>query len=180
MIYRDMKHRCHNKNNERYKDYGERGITIYNEWLGENGFINFYNWAMNNGYEDHLSIDRIDVDGNYDPNNCKWSNNHEQSINKRTTRYVTINGETKALSEWAKIIGISQQSFASRLKSGWDEDRLLSRKKIVRADKQSGVVNVNWWKKENKWEVKVKGVFVGYFKELEDAIEAKNKYLNTV
>jgi hypothetical protein len=71
-IYRDMNSRCYNKNRNDYKNYGERGIIICDEWLNkENGFISFYNWAINNGYTDKLSIDRKDVNGNYETNNCR-------------------------------------------------------------------------------------------------------------
>lgn len=70
--YHNMKDRCTNPNCKAYKNYGGRGIKICDEWLGENGFINFYNWAISNGYDDSLTIDRVDIDGNYEPNNCRW------------------------------------------------------------------------------------------------------------
>lgn len=69
-VYHNMKDRCYNKNCHAYKDYGERGVSICKEWLDD--FINFKNWAYNNGYKEGLSIDRINVDGNYEPNNCRW------------------------------------------------------------------------------------------------------------
>lgn len=82
-----MKSRCLNKNNARYKNYGGRGITICDEWLDkENGFMNFYNWAIANGYKKELSIDRINVDGNYEPSNCRWITLQEQNWN--TTRNI--------------------------------------------------------------------------------------------
>ena len=71
-IYNNIKDRCLNPNNHAYHNYGGRGISICSEWFGENGFINFYNWAINNGYSDGLSIDRVDIEGNYEPNNCRW------------------------------------------------------------------------------------------------------------
>ena len=70
--WRNMKNRCTNPNVDAYKNYGGRGIKICEEWLGENGFINFYQWAFNNEYTEGLSIDRINIDGNYEPLNCRW------------------------------------------------------------------------------------------------------------
>lgn len=96
-IYNGMKKRCLNGNDENYKYYGGRGISICNEWLGENGFINFYNWSLENGYDEKLTIDRKNVDGNYEPKNCRWSTMKEQVINRRKDRKpvaISPNGDT--------------------------------------------------------------------------------------
>lgn len=85
-IYNGMRQRCNNCNDEKYHYYGGRGIKICEEWLGDNGFINFYNWSMNNGYKDDLSIDRVDVNGNYHPLNCKWATMKEQVVNRRKNK----------------------------------------------------------------------------------------------
>lgn len=84
--YRHMKDRCLNSKSQIYENYGGRGISICDEWLGENGFINFYNWAIKNGYSDKLTLDRINNDGNYEPDNCRWTTKTVQSINRRTNK----------------------------------------------------------------------------------------------
>lgn len=81
--YVDMKCRCYNKNNCNYKHYGARGIKVCNEWLGKNGYKNFEKWALENGYKKELSLDKIDNDGNYSPDNCRWTTKRIQNINKR-------------------------------------------------------------------------------------------------
>lgn len=89
-IWCGIKSRCTNKNRKNYKNYGGRGITICEEWI--NDFINFYNWSMANGYRDDLTIDRIDVNGNYEPSNCRWVTMEIQAINKRIKNKYGING----------------------------------------------------------------------------------------
>jgi hypothetical protein len=81
---KNMKKRCYNPNHPRYEHWGGRGITICDEWLNEeNGVLNFYNWAMTNGYQEGLSIDRINNDGNYEPSNCRWTDSYTQRMNQR-------------------------------------------------------------------------------------------------
>lgn len=128
-IYDNMKSRCCNKNNKEYKNYGGRGITIHKDWLDkDNGFENFYNWAIDNGYSKDLSIDRIDVDGNYEPSNCKWSNFQEQMNNRTNTIKLKYNNIEKTLTEWARQYKIPIVTLRTRLARGWDIERALTEK----------------------------------------------------
>lgn len=122
-IYNKMKLRCYSKVNKAYKGYGGRGITICQEWLDD--FMNFYNWAMENGYSDDLSIDRIDNDKGYFPENCRWTTAKEQANNTRSTVFLTYKGETKPASEWSKITGIRQNTLTMRKRNGWSDDRCI-------------------------------------------------------
>ena len=110
--------RCYKENATSYPKYGAKGITVCEEWLGENGFINFYNWAMENGYKDNLTLDRINPKGNYEPSNCRWATYKEQANNTKATVFLTYNGETKPASEWAEIVGISQSVITHRKRKG--------------------------------------------------------------
>lgn len=126
-IYDGMKTRCYNKNFKRYKDYGGRGIKICNEWNDkENGFMNFYNWAINNGYRDDLTIDRINNNGNYEPNNCRWVDIKTQANNKTNNFFVTFDNETHTISEWSKILKINKQTLRSRFSNGWNIEKSLT------------------------------------------------------
>ena len=124
-IYNKMKLRCYSKTNNAYKHYGGRGITVCQEWLDD--FMNFYNWAMENGYSDNLSIDRINNNGNYEPGNCRWATAKEQANNTRATIFLTYKGETKPASEWATIIGISQDTITARKRSGLSDEECLTK-----------------------------------------------------
>lgn len=123
-IWRHMKDRCLNPNSKSYKDYGGRGIVICEEW--KNNFENFMEWALASGYKSNLTIERIDVNGNYEPNNCCWIPLIEQAKNRRTTHYLTFNNETHNIREWSKIIGISENAIHHRLKSGWSIEKTLT------------------------------------------------------
>lgn len=122
--YCGMVQRCYNPNARYYKIYGGRGITICEEWL--NDYVSFMVWALNNGYRDDLSIDRIDVNGDYSPQNCKWSTWFEQANNTRRNRYITYKGETKTAKEWADLFGFNYKYFHEKLKkNNWSIDAVL-------------------------------------------------------
>lgn len=113
-IYNSIKDRCFRKKCKEYKFYGGRGITMCEDW--KNNSLNFFCWAINNGYKEGLSIDRIDVNGNYEPTNCRWITRAEQSKNKRTNIFITYNNETHILNDWSKITGIDRRTIQSRIK----------------------------------------------------------------
>ncbi len=123
-IYHNMKSRCYNSTTPAYHFYGERGIKVCSEWL--NDFTNFREWALNNGYSDDLTLDRIDVNGDYCPLNCRWSTSKEQALNTRRNKMVTVNGETKPLSLWCEYFGINYRTVQDRLHRGWDIELALT------------------------------------------------------
>lgn len=125
-IYYSLKRRCYKATSKDYNNYGERGITIYDKWLGKKGFINFYNWSIENGYSDELTIDRIDVNGNYEPNNCRWVTPMINSNNKRNNVYILFNGERKTIAEWARVYGMNYSTLRRRIsKYKWSIDKAL-------------------------------------------------------
>lgn len=125
--YRKMKQRCLSESDKRYKDYGGRGIKVCDEWLGDDGFNRFYEWSMANGYSDNLTIDRIDVNGNYEPSNCRWVTNLEQSKNTRRSVKITYQGKTMILKDWSRELGIPYETLRNRiLKFGWSIERAFT------------------------------------------------------
>ena len=115
-IYNGMKNRCYCKTDYHYENWGKRGITICDEWLGKNGFINFYNWAISNGYNDNLSIDRIDNNGSYEPSNCRWTTKEVQQNNTRRNKKYEYNGEALTLSQLSKKYQINVSTLYHRIK----------------------------------------------------------------
>ena len=144
----DMKRRCYNPEEKFYKDYGGRGIKVCDEWMDKKeGHSNFQKWAVENGWEEGRSIDRIDVNGNYEPSNCRWATPEEQANNRRNNNYVTINGVTKTTSEWARQIGISQNAFTGRINSGWTGEKLLKPKfKPLKMSKAEMAKEIRAWR----------------------------------
>lgn len=124
--YNGMKNRCYRENLKEYCNYGGRGIKVCNEWL--NDFNAFYIWAMNNGYSEGLSIDRIDVNGNYEPNNCRWITMTKQASNKRNNHLLTYQGKTKTIADWARETGIASPTIRKRINDyGWTVEKALSK-----------------------------------------------------
>lgn len=125
-IWHSMYCRCYYKSTNQYKNYGGRGIKVCEEWKHMQGFINFYNWAINNGYKETLTLDRIDNNKGYCPSNCRWITPKEQSNNRRNNVYYTFNGETKTSKQWCELYNISQTTLLDRLKRGWTLEQALT------------------------------------------------------
>lgn len=125
--------RCDNPSNKYYKNYGGRGIFVCEEW---HSLDNFASWALSNGYSEDLTLDRINNDDGYYPENCRWATKKEQENNKRTNRHITIDGETKTVAQWCEIYGISQQTVHSRLTNGWNEQDAIRIPPLRKTDKK--------------------------------------------
>lgn len=113
--------RCYTKSADGYNRYGGRGITVCDEWKNkENGFMNFYNWSVKNGYAEDLTIDRIDNDGNYEPSNCRWATRKEQSNNTSLNHYIEFDGKKKTISQWSEELNINRNTLDNRLRKWWN------------------------------------------------------------
>ena len=123
-IYTGMRGRCYSVTNKAYANYGGRGISVCDEWL-ENPVI-FFEWAMTNGWEPGLTIERTDNDGGYSPDNCKWATITEQNRNKRNVKKVTFNGEERLLCDLIRESGLNEAAIRKRVESGWSIDRALT------------------------------------------------------
>lgn len=123
--WHDMLRRCFVPKCKSYPNYGGRGITVCNEW--RNDYMAFKNWAMQNGYTDSLTIDRIDSDGNYEPSNCRWVTMKVQENNTRKNWFIECNGISHTVAEWADILGIPYTALRSRLKRGWSLEKAFSK-----------------------------------------------------
>lgn len=117
-IWQGIKSRCYNKNNNSYCNYGERGIIMCDEW--KNDFISFYNWALTSNYAEHLTIERIDVNGNYEPSNCKFADIKEQCNNRRTNIKITIGNKTLTLTQWCEFFEIDYGTVIARYRRNSD------------------------------------------------------------
>lgn len=123
-LWREMRKRCNPSNNiHAIRRYAARGIYVCAEW--QRDYLAFKAWALSNGYVDGLSIDRIDNDGPYSPENCRWVTHKEQCRNRRTTRLITVEGVTRSRAEWLEQTGVSSSAFQAREERGWDTKRAL-------------------------------------------------------
>lgn len=124
-VRKGMISRTTNPNYEHFSEYGGRGIKVCKEWMEKPS--SFFNWALSNGYKRGLSIDRIDVNGNYCPENCRWVTQKEQTRNTRRNNNLTFKDETKCIQDWAKKLGFARSSgIRCRLKRGWTLEKALS------------------------------------------------------
>ena len=122
-VWNAMKQRCYNPNNRSYKNYGGRGITVCQEWKED--FQTFYDWAIANGYKKGLEIDRIDVNGNYEPDNCRWTTSKKNNNNRRNNVKIKIGREEHTVAEWSEITGIPRSTILERFRSGKPLEEIL-------------------------------------------------------
>lgn len=134
-IWQGIKQRCLGQG-EVSKYYYGRGITYCPEW---EEFENFKEWALSNGYTDELTIDRIDVNGNYEPDNCRWVSAKEQNRNKSTTVYLTLNGKTRSMGEWSELLNIPMSTMVNRRNKGLPVEKILSTKYLHHKKERWGV-----------------------------------------
>ena len=116
-IWIGMKQRCFSENHSSYSDYGGRGITICEEWKDD--FTAFYDWSLRNGWNEGLEIDRMDNNGSYSPENCRWVSRTVQNNNKRNNHYIEYNGKTQTMAQWAKELNMNPVTLKSRIRRGW-------------------------------------------------------------
>lgn len=121
-----MLQRCCNKKHKEYHNYGGRGIAVCDEWQAD--FTNFYDWAINNDYQPNLTIDRIDVNGNYEPSNCRWITNKEQQNNRRDNVNITFNNITKTIAEWSEILNIKYGTLYNRYNNDYNITEMLTKR----------------------------------------------------
>ena len=119
----NMRNRCNNPNYKYYDAYGGRGISICEDW---NDYATFRRWSLDNGYKYGLTLDRINTNENYTPNNCRWVTWKTQQNNKRNNHYITYNGVTHTMKEWSEIRNINYNTLRSRVNQcGWSIGRAL-------------------------------------------------------
>ena len=132
LVWFCMINRCYKPTDKRYCYYGQRGITVCDEW--KNSFDKFYNWSIKNGYNNGLSLDRINNDGNYEPSNCRWATKTQQARNKRNNKLITYKNETHCVAEWCELLGLNYNLVRGRLAEGWSIERAfetsIKKKKI--------------------------------------------------
>lgn len=126
--WRNMVRRCEDPRNKRYQDYGGRGIAVCERWRNLPAFVE----DMAPSWEPGLEIDRLDNDGPYSPDNCRWATHAEQARRKRNLRYVTIGGATKTAAEWARENGVNYSTALSRIRTGWDSVEAVTSREDAR------------------------------------------------
>lgn len=132
-IWSHMCERCNNPNFVYFERYGGRGISVSHEWLGN--YEAFRTWALNNGYKDDLTLDRIDNDGDYTPENCRWVTPKEQANNRRSNRLLYFNGKMHNIETWSKITGLPRHVIDGRLSRGWNSEKTLSTPVLTKGGK---------------------------------------------
>jgi hypothetical protein len=125
-IYQNMITRCYNNSTKGFKYYGGKGIFVCDEWVQDRK--NFFKWALENGYEETLTLDRIDSNKDYSPLNCRWTTQKKQNQNKSNNHFITFRRQTKTLSEWSELYKINHKTILRRLEHGWDLENVFNEK----------------------------------------------------
>ena len=181
-IWDGMVRRCTDKNNPRFKDYGGRGIEICNDWVGPNGFDNFKQWALANGYEDNLTIERNNVNGDYEPSNCTWILMKEQAKNKRNTIYYTDEKNNKiSVSDLSERTNLMHGTIQNRVLHNVDEEKLTRQ---LKTNNTSGITGVSYSNTQNNYRAYIninsKRIELGRSKDFNEAVRkrllAEEKY----
>ena len=131
-----MKQRCYNQNHEGYKYYGARGVAVCGEW--KSNYESFKNWSLSNGYGDGLTIDRINADGDYCPENCRWASAKEQANNRRNNRVVEYDGKQFTIAQLSEMTGLSYRVLDYRLSQGWEVKKAIEQPSKRRKSRASG------------------------------------------
>lgn len=176
-IWKGMKERCYNQESISYYNYGKRGIKVCDEW--KNNFMSFYNWAIANGYREDLTIDRINIDKNYEPNNCRWITWKEQCNNKRNNIIIEYNGEKNTVAYFIKKYNLGEFAIYKRLKSGWDVKKAIETP-IKKRISNTGEFGISLLKNRNKYALYLKNKHIGNFNTLEEAVNKREEILNGV
>jgi len=135
-IFRTMKKRCYYPKHNKYKDYGGRGIKLCDEWNDRTiirisgirytkGWLAFKDWALKNGYADNLTIDRIDVNGNYEPSNCRWVTQQVQANNRINNINITYKGKTQTVADWCRELNLNFNTIKDRVRRNWSAERIF-------------------------------------------------------
>lgn len=130
-VYHGMIDRCYNPKHSHYRTYGGRGITVCDEWLGEFGYDAFAEWAFPSGYDENAehgecTLDRIDVNKGYSPDNCRWISNAEQQHNRTNTHKITYNGETLSMKQWSEKLNISYSKITYHIHAGRTLEEIIA------------------------------------------------------
>lgn len=132
--WEQIKHRCYNPKDINYKNYGAKGITMWEGWINDPTSFCEYVSALDRYAEDGVTIDRIDFQGNYEPGNLRWLSLAEQQRNKSSNVWITANGETHVISEWSRMTGLSHGTISYRLKSGWTHDQVINTPRLCKGN----------------------------------------------
>lgn len=182
-IWNGMKQRCFNPKTIKYHNYGGRGIIVCESW--QKDFMSFYEWAICNGYDENKSrkqqvLDRIDNNGNYEPNNCRWITQSENCRNRNNNILLTKNGVSKTIAEWCEELNLNQRTVSDRAKKYNDINEILSHENLERKKHLSntGEFGITQSKVKGKYILIINHKYIGSFQSLEEAIAKREEILN--